>query len=126
MKTKTFINRARKHYREKYAEEAERWGIKAISDGWVDFGDPLMTADVFRHLAKQLGCKCSVGSDDPQQVFVIFSTTRIPRPAQVHSLWSILEDLTDRKSSMGDRIEALDSYDGPYRLEVPEKFEDEN
>lgn len=121
-----FRAKALSHYQLKLAAEMMRFGVKAVSDEYVEHNSHVLTSsDMWDDLAKQLKLKIVVECyDDPQTVYVIVSESEIPRPGELYSLWHVISGLvveTDQKESerLSEDIETLDCYEGPYKMDVP-------
>lgn len=124
MTPKAFIEKALTHYTAHLAAETQQFGILAISDSLIENNSCRVVddaRDMWQDLAQQAGLNMYVGHADldPQTVFAILSKEPIPRPNQTHRLWSIVQELQHGEDE-ADKIESLDLYDGPYKIEVPD------
>jgi hypothetical protein len=123
-----FIAQALEHYKAKLAEEKERFGVLGISTAAIENAYVIVegpdadgAGGIWDDLSKQAGLQLCVeyALDDPQVVFAILSKERVLYPGQLFELWDIVNSLESDESD-AEKLESLDIYDGPYKLEVPE------
>lgn len=124
-----FRDAALAHYKAKLAEESKRWGVKAVSNGFCDHNSSVPVehmSDMWEDLSKQLGWSfvLDYSEDDPQSVFCVISEHLPPRPEEVAHLHAIVDDLMREDDENEDRlsedIDTLETYSGPYKMELPE------
>lgn len=127
-----FRTKALAHYQGKLASEKARFGVKAISEGFVEHNSRvLIESGLWDDLAKQIGLKMIVSwpDGDPQTVYVIMSDREIQQPGGLYELWRVVTDLMfetdqDEHERLREDIESLDLYNGPYGMDVPEAILD--
>lgn len=128
MSPEKFVEHALEHYEGKLSEEKERFGVLGVSDAWVENNSSKVVCEedagsIWAELSEQSGLHLHVdyAPGDPQSVFAVLSKEAVPRPGQLYELWSIVQNLKNEEN-VGESIESLDLYDGPYKIEVPESI----
>lgn len=125
-----FVKVALAHYDAKLGEETQRFGVLGISEALIENNahkvvDPEDGAgQIWQDLSKQSGLCLHVdyACGDPQSVYAILSRESIPRPESYYELWNVIAQLRDPEEDAEEKIDILDLYDGPYKLEVPEEL----
>jgi len=119
-----FCGEALVHYEGKLVEEKKRFGVLAIADAFIENnarkvvdGDAIqMWSAISEQSGQYLQVEYAPGN--PQAVFTVLSKELVPHPGQLYELWLIVENLKDEESD-AERLEDLECYDGPYKLEIP-------
>ena len=125
-----FLSKALAHYKAKLAEETVRFGVQAAYDELVTVGTAAVPdMNLWKQLSKQTGHKYIVLltsiTGEPNTHFFVVAQTEIPRPHEFYKLWYAVQylevepDPNDLQFMNQEKLDFLDKYDGPYKLEVP-------
>ena len=117
-----YVEKALKHYTQKLEEETMRYGVLAISDAPVSHNAGQVVEDdaagtIWSDISKKSGLYLHVDyvPEDPQSVYAILSSDRIPRPGELWKLWDVVRILADKQDNIDEKLVVIDIYAGPYK-----------
>lgn len=125
VEVKEFIERALEHYTPLYLELKAKYGLKAISDEYVENNsDKIVSSSMWADLAEQLGMDLIVefAPGDTQIVWVAIAEKEIEEPDDLYELWHVSTILGAANWTDSEKLDVLDVYGGPNKLEIPENI----
>ena len=124
---RAFLEKALDHYEPMYQTLVKTFGVLAISDQHFDDDAPeIVGVEIWSKLSEQLGLQVIV-EYSPHDMTIIWSAVsknEITEPDDLYELWRLVSILLTDDTSWtdDDRIDELDHYCGPHKLEVPEEL----
>lgn len=122
-----FLEKAFDHYEQMYQKLEKEFDVLAVSDQhYKDYAPELAGIQMWADLSEQLDLHVIVeyAPNNNQVIWTAVSKNEITEPDDFYELWRLTSILMTEDESWtdDDKIDALDQYQGPNKLDVPEEL----